>query len=1065
MAVLPSASEDLQLQQPSTAETAALTALLNSLKAGTTPIVSVVAALQAPLVSDEPAQRVKACRLLTKVLQGLVPGPDTVDIASIRAAVPPQAVRLLIEFFNVRLTDAPCVPALIQGMSALSKLPSFAGSNGATVLNGILSNLSFQSFPQSVRYDAYSIINYLMSSYPQMLSRIQDSSSVVGGFVQALDGEKDPRNLLLAFRIMKNILQTCDSSSHLEDVFEVLFCYFPVTFKAPSGGDPLGITPLDLKHGLRDCLTCIPSLGAHVIPALVDKLSSTSKAAKVDAFDALSSGSTVFDAASLRPHVSELTDIILEELIHGISDDAADTALNCLSNIFARLDSDSQSGSVSEVNHIISTANKHLTSPDLKHASPIGRILVAVAQSSPNNAQYIVNATIPLVEKLYPAIESQTLRKRLLSVLLDILGGVSRHSSGNKSASILAPHATLLCDLFAMSIVTASYDELRSTGLRGLAVLILIDGLLNDEMAGAAILHIGRILIDQNSRSLHEISRELLVKIATKRPEPILQLIIPELLSQLNTLLASESSQINQQHQEQQEQQQQVFSVSDAQQQQQPLSTEEIASTLEKLGAVPALFESVISGITLMIDPSRSVTAIAARTFTAILTARFNSHQHDQNLLTWSFDNSFTPVLTKLTLVDHSLSSNNTDDNAMDIDTGASPRTAASTNDFVESAVRSVSVLVRNMDASLQPKVIQHLASIILGPSNGSAVSIKHPHLVAIYCAAVAALRPSTIADHPDIASHTRTLLEAAGQESQSAEVFESVSRAFASLVNKHAELREQTVAQLLPSHIAILENPSATDAVTSRSATFVSWVTRALAAAGDQRGIQLCVWALEQLRNPSISATRSHRIADMFSVIVVDGGAWTVTKETHARVTLLHKQKMLSACVPVLVSGFEQCSNTGDSIRSANYLVALSHFVRGVPKQVLLGHLAPLIPLLVQSLHQSDAELKLAAASTLEAVLADSPTAIPAPIASELVFLFIQLAVHRTDPSNTIALRCAALRCAALYPEVFANSDVPLSKLKGGVVRQLTSVLDDPKRLVRREAVNARNRWYLVGV
>jgi DNA repair/transcription protein MET18/MMS19 len=42
------------------------------------------------------------------------------------------------------------------------------------------------------------------------------SADFVFGFIQCLDGEKDPRNLMLAFTLIKNIIQEFDIAQHVE---------------------------------------------------------------------------------------------------------------------------------------------------------------------------------------------------------------------------------------------------------------------------------------------------------------------------------------------------------------------------------------------------------------------------------------------------------------------------------------------------------------------------------------------------------------------------------------------------------------------------------------------------------------------------------------------------------------------------------------------------------------------------------------------------------------------------------------------------------------------------------
>ena len=88
------------------------------------------------------------------------------------------------------------------------------------------------------------------------------------GYILLAEGEKDPRNLLLAFAIARVLLIEFEIAAHVEvgacmrpcvqsasifmsqDLFNITFCYFPITFRPPPD-DPYGITSDDLKNALR----------------------------------------------------------------------------------------------------------------------------------------------------------------------------------------------------------------------------------------------------------------------------------------------------------------------------------------------------------------------------------------------------------------------------------------------------------------------------------------------------------------------------------------------------------------------------------------------------------------------------------------------------------------------------------------------------------------------------------------------------------------------------------------------------------------------------------------------
>lgn len=52
--------------------------------------------------------------------------------------------------------------------------------------------------------------------------------------ISSIDGERDPRNLMFLFQLMNKYLRIIPLGHLVEDMFDVLACYFPVDFKTPS---------------------------------------------------------------------------------------------------------------------------------------------------------------------------------------------------------------------------------------------------------------------------------------------------------------------------------------------------------------------------------------------------------------------------------------------------------------------------------------------------------------------------------------------------------------------------------------------------------------------------------------------------------------------------------------------------------------------------------------------------------------------------------------------------------------------------------------------------------------
>jgi len=142
-----------------------------------------------------------------------------------------------------------------------------------------------------------------------------------------------------------------------------------------------------------------------------------------------------------------------------------------------------------------------------------------------------------------------------------------------------------------------------------------------------------------------------------------------------------------------------------------------------------------------------------------------------------------------------------------------------------------------------------------------------------------------------------------------------------------------------------------------------------------------------------------------------------------------------------------------------SNYLIALSNIISNVPKEILLPELPTLLPLLLQSLNLPSPVLRADALNTLYVMVIESPEIISPHLETMIPILTSQITI---SPSNPPKVRIAALRCLAILPSHLNFTAVdPFQKM---VIRAIGGVLDDPKRVVRKEAVDCRHAWYTSG-
>lgn len=176
------------------------------------------------------------------------------------------------------------------------------------------------------------------------------------------------------------------------------------------------------------------------------------------------------------------------------------------------------------------------------------------------------------------------------------------------------------------------------------------------------------------------------------------------------------------------------------------------------------------------------------------------------------------------------------------------------------------------------------------------------------------------------------------------------------------------------------------------------------------------------------------------------------LSKENGAVIRLLAKQRVFNICVPRLASEFR----SAEPAVKPNYLVALSGILKNVPTSVLMPEIDTLLPLLLQSLDLPEADVKAATIETLVTILIENASVVESQVSSLVTRLLAAASNRRLSSPKT---RLAALQCLRIFPGKIKDST--LLPLRGKVTWALAKdVLDDPKRSVRKEAIDCRAKW-----
>ena len=245
-------------------------------------------------------------------------------------------VQHLTKFFISRLGDYPSINPSLQGLHALSKYHSYALPNDIGIYRNeviiqVTTELHTQSLAQSIRQNTFSLFHSLLNLSQVKLpdNMMKSSSSVISSsnlslenetmemnaIILSLEGEKDPRCLILGLDILLKMMQIYSPTiihDKAEKIFDNIICYFPITFNPPPD-DPIGIKPAALITALENALCFHPAIVEYTIPIMIDKLYGDSDIARNHALSCLERICKLHSLSKqMESQLERLSDVLFE---------------------------------------------------------------------------------------------------------------------------------------------------------------------------------------------------------------------------------------------------------------------------------------------------------------------------------------------------------------------------------------------------------------------------------------------------------------------------------------------------------------------------------------------------------------------------------------------------------------------------------------------------------------------------------------------------------------------------------------------------------------------------------
>ncbi|KAG8854442.1 hypothetical protein FRB96_007504 [Tulasnella sp. 330] len=974
-------------------------------------LLKLIKSLGSYLVSETGSQREDGVTLLSAVIEQCP-----------HSKINRQSTRVLVTFYTERLDDSDTAIPALKGLLCMSQLPTFTATESTEVFQALVANIRMKAQVQSTRYIVFKTLDILFARFRDAIKGL--GGSAVKGYLTLAEGEKDPRNLMLAFSIVRVLLIEFDVKDYIDDLFDITFCYFPITFKPPPN-DPYGITTEDLKLALRSCLSATPSFGLLALPLFLEKL------------------------AASTPHV---------KILQPIDAETENKALETTQALIRTIYDSSLDSSEDLIKDVCKECLNILKEPEKNQAQHAVKILSALVMTTAAVRQFALKSAVPHLLQLFVQPDEASNRRQILSHLTALVTATEVNFSSLDVAYVdEKPLDEFRDQLLGAYIGGLKTTETRVAALNGLQHMVQISGLLSADEVQYIVHQIDELL--GPSSDLEDMRRaavlNVLAGISKSSPKLIENITLRSMFSALPDIAPSRDAKIER------------------------ATYQSILKSLSALCSQPDLFETfVIRLFTKLELICSAVITMADRLSTNELQTAAECNAAYAHAILATIDD----VLKTKTSQGHTDLPKYTDRIvgrlfALVVDAAGRPDKGAAI--AIHSRLLKVSEsillsLIRCMTTERQTPLAANLVSafergdfspithtlpspesrITGGPLDPPA-PVTQRNLVILFASCTIAMHRETPMPVPDtslwLQGMAQWTLDLASSDLQA----ESGMKIIATVLNKHADNLSPFVSSGFPAVWAAITSSSHSGDGRRRAIHLWKWMTRALLIRKHPQADEKVDCLFELFDDQGIAWDA----AKVIGSLVRDDDV--LTKRNYS-VVKRYADRMLSKIL-------RDYKETKDNQKRIAYLVALASLVQSIPRQIYgqkmsevkrtsIAFSLKLMPLFILGLSISDADIRTSVTETLFTVAKDESAKRTA--LAEHALTLVATLLRNVLPGDK--LRVAALRCLGVLP-----SAVPYDVLhpqKAAVIRELGKALDDPKREVRRMAVDTRTVWFAIG-
>lgn len=967
----------------------------SNIKYGSIKLLNVVLKLQDNMISEDDLIRKQALECLNSIISHL--DHDTLVMNDIKT---------ILSFYQTKLHDFACVKETLCGIDILVKMKEFSLDQIVSILNMLKFNYLPEDYLASTRYYSFSILNNLFERFRDFILEDDSINNLfIEVFVKVATGEKDPRNLLISFELnFKISTQLNNITLYREALFDVLFCYFPITFRPPKD-DPYNISNQDLKLSLRSAISSTPLFDDDAFGNLLEKLTASSPNVKNDTVLTLKACLDNFGGESCSKHWSSIWDAIQFEIMNYEEDNTIQSDFNnyhdflsVISSISLQLISFQESEFDKFFHHIFGELEPNFRSE--RNINQTCGILSTVASIDNITFEKVINKVLPLI---FENCNDSTLSKQKIFMLnlsffldayINVFNRVDIRDQGILSSANMKHYKDSVIMNLSKGLMTTSKNEitLRTLAINNFIKLVEMPNFLSYNEILLIIQYLMEtILTDDNKdiylsciKGLNDISKNYTSSVCEVSLKLLFDILPPDSNCNIQLQYDTTPEKI-------------IKIILDITRSKDILIKESIHNILKKLfqagkskdneeycflliSALYLLFsnEGNLLDETFFLETKKQFESVIINTM-----INCNSiYMDDHNLELLSFVMFFINIQT-------------------------------SRMNHQEELERYIKLFIQDFKILDTPK-----------------------RSISIFVNLVAGLDTNcNFKDHQLILANTISLL-----------------------INKDLSRFERLCYLKL---VALISNKWCSDDDILSIIDFennseicleiLAWAGKGLA----MKNSYLSSTIIDKLAGLLNDSTIGSFVASLFEILMIDIPLFSKFKGTswHINIRLLYKQKLFDEIAAKLIKLYK--SGTIIQIKS-NYLMALSFVLKNTSSNITSGYMCDLFPLLLQALELDNNEVRISALQSLKGTVQQSSKLIIHHIHSLIPLL---LDMVSSSSYNSATIKILSLDLLKLLPSYLTVTQ--LLPFKDDIIAGLNGVLDDKRRKVRKNCIDARQIYF----